>query len=344
MRRVRWIDTLPRRAAEKLPAPVVEYFNQGARHGVTAAEAVSAWEKLRLRPRVLRDVSQVSTAASVLGFDVDTPVLAAPTTLQRQAHPDGEAAVAWAAGQAGSLTCVSSNSGTLFADVGAQGAPWWVQAYLTRDRKASLEMLRRARDAGARAVVLTVDTPVVGRKFNSGASVWDLVPDGHVGVNLDVRAADAAQVKADDLTFDTIGWLRDELGLPVVVKGVLRGDDARDCVEAGAAAVLVSNHGGRQLDASISTAEALPEIAEALAGADAEVYVDGGLRRGEHILAALALGARAVFVGRPVLWALAVEGEEGVRRLFDDLTDELRHAMTLAGTPTLADLTPDLVR
>lgn len=338
------IEALGERAAAALPAPVAEYFNQGAGAGVSTAEAATAWAGLRLRPRVLRDVSSVSTATTVLGQALTTPILVAPTTLQRLAHPDGEAATAAGAAAAGSLMCVSSNSGTDFATIGAVG-PWWLQAYVLRDRGLTRVLLDRARAAGAVAVVLTADTPVVGRKHNAGGSVWTLASPEHLLVNVDHhRAPDGALDKADDLTPRDIAWLAEITGLPIVVKGVLRADDARDCAAAGAAAVWVSNHGGRQLDLAVPTAVALPEVAAALAGTGVEVYVDGGLRRAEHILAALALGAQAVFLGRPILWALATGGAGGVGALLSGLTDELAHAMTLAGVKAMTDLSPDLVR
>jgi 4-hydroxymandelate oxidase len=205
-------------------------------------------------------------------------------------------------------------------------------------------MLDKAVEGGARAVVLTADTPVVGRKEDDGPTVWDLIPREHLLANLDEDEYEGDDLsKADDLTPDVIGWLTERTGLPVVVKGVLRGDDAKRCADAGAAGVIVSNHGGRQLDGAISTARALPEVAEALSGSSTELYVDGGIRRGEHVLAALALGARAVFVGRPALWALTVGGSAGVTRLIGDLGDELEHAMRLVGVPEPAGLSPDLL-
>ena len=342
------LGELKRRADEILPPAVAEYFNQGATFGVTTGEAAAAWDRLRLRPRALVDVSSVSTATTVLGHPVASPILVAPTTLQRMADPEGEVATARATAAVGSLMGVSSNAGRTFAEIGATGVPWWIQAYILRDRGLTVEILQRACDAGASAVVLTVDTPVVGRKHNVGPVVWDLVPDEFLLANIDVEGRpDDALDKADDLTADTIGWLRDQTGLPVVVKGVLRGDDARRLVNAGASAVQVSNHGGRQLDLAVSTADALADVLAALSGdiamGAAEVYVDGGIRRAEHVLAALALGARAVFVGRPVLWALAAGGSAGVEDMLTGLTDELAHAMKLAGARTIADLTADLV-
>ena len=306
---MRWIDSLEAAAAEKLPEPVHRYFRQGSAGGISVGEATAAWNSYRFRPHVLTDVSTVDISTTVLGTPVDVPVLVAPTTLQRQADPDGEAAMAAGVAAAGSVMGVSSNAGTTFADIGAAGAPWWLQIYVVKNRDVTLRMLDAAVAAGARAVVLTADTPVVGRKEDDGPTVWEVIQPSHLLANLnedDFTGDDLG--KADDLTPDVIGWLAERTGLPVLVKGVLRGDDAKRIADAGAAGVIVSNHGGRQLDGAIPTAQALPDVAEALAGTGVEVYVDGGIRRGEHILTALSLGARAVLVGRPALWSLTVGG------------------------------------
>ncbi len=252
-------------AHRKLPPPVSEYIRQGSFAGLTAAGAPVAWDQVRFRPRMLRDVSKVQTQTTVLGHHVAAPVLVAPWTLQRAAHPDGELATARAVAAAGSLMVVSSNAGCRFEDIAATGARWWLQPYILKDRGLTTAMMRRGVAAGAAAVVLTVDTPVVGRKLNAGPPVWDVVPGEFMRVNIDTPDTDVALDKADDLTLDAIGWLAEVTGLPVVVKGVLRGDDAAAMVAAGAAAVWVSNHGGRQLDQAVSTAVALPEVAEAVA-------------------------------------------------------------------------------
>ncbi len=345
------LDDLHARALRQLRPEVAEHFDQGAGAGLTVGEAAAAWDRYRLRPRVLRDVSRISTAATVLGHQLATPVLVAPTAMQRAAHADGEVATARAAAAAGSLMAVSTNSGSTFAEIGASGAPWWLQVYVLRDRGLTRAILDRAVEAGASALVLTVDTPVVGRKRTAGKTIWEVVPEDYLLANVEDATVPADGLdKADDLTPDVIGWLRDASGLPVVVKGVLRADDARAAVSAGASAVQVSNHGGRQLDLAVSTAEALPEIATALAGSGAEVYVDGGIRRAEHVLAALALGANGVFIGRPVLWALAAGGafaqggSDGVLALLNDFTDELGHVMMLAGTRSISEITADLVQ
>lgn len=344
------IEELRQAATDRLPSPASEYFNQGAADGITVAAAEGAWDRIRFRPRVLRDVSAVSTATTVLGHELATPVCVAPTALHRAAHADGEVATARGAAQAGSLMGVSTNAGMTFEQIGETGVAWWMQCYVLRDRGLTKAMVQRARAAGASAVVLTADTPIVGRKYNAGPSVWDTVPTEFHKANWDHGdVLEEALEYADDLTPDTIGWLGEVSGLPVVVKGVLRSDDARIVAAAGAAAVQVSNHGGRQLDQSVTTADALPEIAAAVRDSGTEVYVDGGIRRGEHVLAALALGARAVFVGRPVLWALTAGGESaqggcaGVAALLTGLTAELRQAMTLAGARTVSEITDDLV-
>jgi 4-hydroxymandelate oxidase len=263
--------------------------------------------------------------------------------LQRQVHPDGEVEMARGAAGAGALVCVSSNAGRPFAAVAAAQAPWWVQAYVLRDRGITRDMLQRAVAAGAGAVVLTADTPVVGSKPEGPTSVWDLVPPDHLHANEDLAGVDHRLLeKATDLSPDDIGWLADLTGLPVVVKGVLRRDDALRAVAAGAAGVWVSNHAGRQLDRAASTAAALPDVAGAV-GDRAAVLVDGGVRHGLDVMAALALGADLVLVGRPALWALATGAAAGVTRLLETLADELAEAMRLVGATTLAELSPDLV-
>jgi 4-hydroxymandelate oxidase len=344
------MDELRRIATERLPAPVSEYYNQGAADGISAAAATAAWDRIRFRPRILRDVSSVSTATTVLGSELSTPVGVAPTAMHRAAHPMGEVATARGAAATGALMQVSTNSGMTFEQVGATGVRWWLQCYVLRDRGLTKAILQHAVDAGASAVVLTADTPVVGRKHNASENVYDVVPADYVTANVDQGdLPDSALDKADDLTPDTIGWLRDITGLPVVVKGVLRADDARTVVAAGAAAIQVSNHGGRQLDQAVATADALPEIAAAMHASGAEIYVDGGIRRAEHVLAALALGARAVFIGRPVLWALSAGGAsgeggaDGVADLLRRLTDEVKEVMKLAGARTVGEITSDLV-
>lgn len=313
---------------------VYDYYAGGAGDETTLAANVTAWDRFSLRPRVLRDVRAVETATTLLGTEVASPVAVAPTAFQALAHPDGETATAAAARAAGSLMVLSTRSSRPVENVAAAlgDTPWWFQVYVLRDRGLTRELVERAAARGATAMVLTADTPYLGRRRQDPDPA--LMPD-------------PAAEQAADLTFDDIGWLREISGLPVVVKGVLRGDDARDCAAAGAAGVWVSNHGGRQLDGAVATADVLREVVEAARTAapdgGLETYVDGGVRRGADVLRALALGARGVFVGRPVLWGLASGGVEGVRRELAGLAADLELAMALAGVRSIPEVTFDLV-
>jgi 4-hydroxymandelate oxidase len=334
----RWLESLDERARESLSPALLEYLLQGARDSVTAGEAAAAWRDIRLLPRVLHDVTHVETEVSVLGHACAVPWGVAPTTLQRAVHPEGEVAMARATAEAGSLMVVSSNAGTPFAEIAATGVHWWLQAYLPADRTLAEPMLERAVAAGAAAVVLTVDTPVVGTKYASRGTpvVWDTLDPGLLRVNFDPGYDDLPGAeKALDLGPHDIGWLADRTGLPVVVKGVLRPEDAQRSVQAGARAVWVSNHGGRQLDRAASTAACLPAVVEAV-GERADVYVDGGIRTGIDIVGALALGADAVFLGRLPLVAL-VDGSVGVAALHRELLVQVVEALRLTGARTVRD-------
>lgn len=334
----RWLAALEERAREALAPPVLEYLLQGARDSITTGEAVDAWGSVRFRPRVLHDVTHVDPGVTLLGHRSELPFGVAPTTLQRAVHPEGELAMARATAEAGGVLVVSSNAGTSFADIGATGVHWWLQAYLPADRTLAEPMLQRAVEAGARAVVLTVDTPVVGTKYASPdvPVVWETVDPDLLRVNFDEGHGDRPGAeKALDLGPHDLGWLADRTGLPVVVKGVLRGEDAVRSVQAGAAAVWVSNHGGRQLDRAAATATCLPDVVAAV-GEHAQVYVDGGIRTGLDVLAGLALGADAVFLGRLPLLAL-VEGSDGVASLHRELLRQTVDALRLAGCRVPAD-------
>jgi 4-hydroxymandelate oxidase len=326
-----------------LSEEVYLYVSQGAGDGLSAAEATAAWDRFRFLPRVLRDVTDVDVSTTLLGTEFRSPFAIAPSTLQRAAHPDGEVAMAEGARAGGSLVVVSSNAGTPFADIGAVGTPWWLQVYVTADRSVTAPVVESAIEAGAGAIVLTADTPVVAAKYAGARTVWEATDPAWVRANYSgVAPPLSAAEKATDLGPHDIAWLADRYQLPVVVKGVLHPADARRCVDAGAAAVWVSNHGGRQLDRAVPTAEALGAVAAEISGA-AEVYVDGGVRRGVHALAAAALGATAVFLGRPPLYALAADGPDGVTRLLDELSAELQEALRLSGCTSPATLPGDLL-
>ena len=336
---------LPELARARLDPAVFAYVAQGAAGGESASEAVDAWRGIRFLPRVLQDVTRIDLEVRLLGRRYASPLGIAPTTLQRAAHPDGEVEMARAAAEAGAPLVVTSNAGSSFADIGATGADWWLQMYVTADRSLTEPVVESAREAGASAVVLTADTPVVARKRPTTPSVWDVIDPGWLRVNFPGGDSGAAVDKAADLGPQDIAWLAQRFGLPVVVKGVLHPEDARRCVQAGAAAVWVSNHGGRQLDRAISSRHALPAVASAVRETDpeAQVYVDGGLRGGLDLLGALAMGADAAFLGRPAFYALADAGAAGVQRLWGELAAELEEALRLVGVGSVAALTPDLV-
>jgi len=336
------IAELERQARSLLAPEVYDYYAGGSGSERTLRASVSAWQQHWLMPRVLRDVSTVDTSVRLPGLPgtvARTPIAIAPTGFQGLAHAEGEVATARGAARAGALMVLSTRSSSKIEDVAGtvarEGGAWWFQVYVMRDRTLTARLVERAVAAGARALVLTGDTPVVGRKRRDRTE--GVVSDAELLANIGPLADMSLTGQATDVTFADIGWLAGLSGLPVLVKGVLRADDARACMAAGAAGVIVSNHGGRQLDRAVPTALALPPVAAEL-GDPATVFADGGLRTGADVLAALGLGARAVFLGRPVLWALACGGADGVRDLLTAMTSDLAYEMALAGAPDLASL------
>jgi isopentenyl diphosphate isomerase/L-lactate dehydrogenase-like FMN-dependent dehydrogenase len=330
-----------RAAEETLDEASFGYFAGGAGDEHAVRGNVEAFDRWRLRPRVLVDVGKVTTATAVLGAELAMPILAAPVAYQRMAHADGELAVARATATAGTVMCLSSFATSSPADVAGTGSGnRWFQLYWHPDRKVTKDLLDQAREDGFSAVVLTVDLPVLGPRERDLRTGFSLHPDyrmevyapalGDLGV---VTPAIAATLVEPRLTWRDLEWLHETAGLPVIAKGILTAEDAVLAAEHGCAAVVVSNHGGRQLDRAVASLDALPEIVEAV-GDRVEVLMDGGIRRGTDIAIALALGARAVLVGRPVIWGLAVGGEEGVRKVLHLLRDELLLALALLGCPT----------
>lgn len=344
------LDEFEIAARDLLSTPVYDYFAGAAEDEITLADNRDAFRKLRLAHRVLVDVSERRTQTELLGIPLSFPVILAPTALHRMAHPDGEPATAMAAAAAGTLMTLSTISSVNLEDVAAAapGAPRWFQVYHLNSREKTEELIGRAAAAGYTALVLTVDTPILGRRERDLRNPFAL-PDGvnaahflepHGSGDVPVLATFIDQPR---LTWRDIEWLRSLTDLPVIVKGVVRADDALRALDAGVAAVWVSNHGGRQLDTCVATADALPEVVAAIAG-QVPTIVDGGVRRGTDVLKALALGADAVAVGRPQLWGLASGGQQGVEDVLRLLKDEFSMAMALTGCASLKDITPDLLR
>jgi 4-hydroxymandelate oxidase len=384
-------DALEEQARGKLSPAAYAFAAAGADDEITVADNIAAWRRLRLRPRMLNDISTIDTGVSVLGARLASPIMVAPFGRHKLFHPEGERATARGASVAGavlvlpttstiSMEEVSTEPGTAQASEAsgqrgdsrvrahsasedareragdtrpepgstARAAPRWFQLYLPPDRALTENLIDRAAAAGFRAVVLTVDQPVYGSSPRAARA--PLVPSPDIrNANLPGQPIAQNSYKPGytgrvtfPATWRDLEWLVQRSPLDVLVKGVLRGDDAARCVEAGAKAIIVSNHGGRHLDGTLATAEALPEIAAAIAG-KAELYVDGGIRRGTDIVKALALGARAVLVARPVIWGLALDGAAGVTAVLDHLRAELIRSMALCGVARLDDITGDLV-
>jgi len=349
-------DTLNVADFEALAAVVLEpgafgYFAGGAGDERTLRENRDAYERLQLRPRVLVDVGGVNTATTVLGTRVSMPLLVAPTAFHRIAHAEGEAGTARAAAAAGTIMCLSTLATATPAEVAASapGAPRWFQLYVFRDRGVTRALVDQAVEAGFDAIVLTADAPRLGRRERDLRTGF-LVPEDIVVPSVaavEGRWAAATPLELLSHIDPTLTWrdletLVSESPLPVVLKGVQTAEDGQLAREHGAAALVVSNHGGRQLDGVAATIELLPEVVEAV-DSRLEVLVDGGVRRGTDVVKALALGARAVLVGRPVLWGLAVGGEEGALRVLELLRDEIALALALVGCASPEAVTPAYV-
>jgi 4-hydroxymandelate oxidase len=348
---------LEMKARELLPQTAFNHQASGANDEITLRENRAAYERIALLPRMLVDVSARHMGTTALGEPVSMPILIAPTAFQGLAHPKGEVATVKAAGAAKTLMTLSTLSTFSIEEVMAvDTGPVWFQLYVFKDRAISASLVKRAEVAGCKAIVFTVDAPLLGRrerdvrnqfKMPDALSVKNLLsggpkefPDGTGGSGVTPSIASLFDTA---LTWKDIEWLAGITTLPVLVKGILRSDDALLAVKHGASGVIVSNHGARQLDTTPATILVLPEIVDALGG-KVEVYVDGGIRRGTDVLKAIACGARAVLVGRPVLWGLASGAEAGVRYVLEMLRQEFDLAMALSGCPTLSSITRDLIR
>ena len=344
-------------AAERMHPSTYAYVRGWAGSGWTTRNNIAAYRRWMFRPRVLIDMSTVDTGTTVLGTPVAMPILFAPTSIHKLAHPDGEMATARAARALDTLQVLSTGSSVLLEDVAGVGHKRWFQLYWYTDRGLTQTLVERAAAAGFGAIVLTVDSAY--RFWREEESRLTLVrPADAWAVNLPKDTS--VLVQESGLTWESLGWLRAISPLPIVLKGIVRPEDARLAAEHGADAIIVSNHGGRQVDGAMSTLDALPGIAEAVAGTTVaaagaagpvtavartrpEVYLDGGIRRGTDVMKAMALGARAVFVGRSVQWGLATGGEAGIVRMLELISGEFRSAMALCGARNPAEITREMV-
>ncbi|XP_041107499.1 hydroxyacid oxidase 1 [Polyodon spathula] len=343
-----------------LPKAVYDYYRSGADAQQTLADNVAAFSRWRLYPRVLRDVSQIDLSVSVLGQRISMPVCVAATAMQRMAHPDGETATVRACQSAGTGMMISSWATSSIEEV-AESAPdslRWLQLYIYKDRELTKSLVLRAEKAGYKGIFVTVDTPYLGKRQNDVRNRFmlpshlrmanfkspDMSFSSKNGYGEDSGlAVYVAQAIDPTLKWEDIAWLKKLTKLPIVVKGILRADDAQEAVKYGVDGILVSNHGARQLDCVPATIDVLSEIVEAVEGR-AEVFLDGGVRKGTDVIKALALGAKAVFVGRPVLWGLAYQGENGVNEVLQLLRQELILAVALTGCRTVNEIDKSIVR
>jgi 4-hydroxymandelate oxidase len=350
------LSELEMKARELLPQTAYDYYASGADDEITLRENRVAYERITLLPRMLVNVSERHMSTTALGEPVSMPILVAPTAFQGLAHPEGEVATVKAAGAAKTLMILSTLSTFSIEEVMAVATgPVWFQLYVFKNRAISASLVNRAEVAGCKAIVLTVDVPLLGRrerdvrnqfKLPDDLSVQNLLPEGQESRDSTAGSGLSpytASLFDPALTWKDIEWLTRITKLPVLVKGILRSDDALLAVKHGASGVIVSNHGARQLDTTPATISVLPEIVDAVGG-KVEVYVDGGIRRGTDVLKAIACGARAVFIGRPVLWGLASGAEAGVRYVLEMVRQEFDLAMALSGCPMLSSITRDLIR
>jgi isopentenyl diphosphate isomerase/L-lactate dehydrogenase-like FMN-dependent dehydrogenase len=346
------VDDFARAAEEKLEKGVAGYFFGGACDEVTLRDNCDAWRRWRLRPRALAGLAEWETRADVLGGETSMPVLVAPVAYQRLVDPEGEIAMARAAAAVGTVMCLSTLATTRPSEL-AQAVPEgrrWFQLYCFRDEGVTRALMDEAAGSGFEAIVVTVDAPRGGRRERDLRTGFK-IPEGLGVPSVEVALGSERAVTIEE-TFDlmdpALSWpdfesLVSASEVPILVKGILTGEDAALAVEHGAAAVVASNHGGRQLDCALATADALPEIVEAVAGR-VPVLVDGGIRRGSDVAIALALGADAVLVGRPALWGLAVGGQAGASKVLELLRAELELALALCGCASPAGLGPEHVR
>ncbi|MBF9133206.1 alpha-hydroxy-acid oxidizing protein [Plantactinospora sp. S1510] len=331
------------RARARLDPAHWDFFAGGAGNERTLRDNEDAFERWRIVPRVLRSPGERDLRTSLFGDELATPVLVAPTAFHGLAHPAGEVATARGAADVGTVMVVSMAATAPVERIAMAGGPLWFQLYPQPDLTFTESVVKRAEAAGCRALVVTVDSPVFGRRERDLRNGFLDLPPGLLCENMRDDTGRVRNIAMDpDLGWQRIEWLRGVTGLPILLKGVLHPADARLAVAHGVDGVVVSNHGGRQLDGVVATVDALPAVVEAVGGR-LPILLDGGVRRGTDVLVALALGATAVLVGRPVLWGLAADGADGVRNVLQRLTTELDQGLALAGAARPADLTGDLV-
>ncbi|KAL6743887.1 hypothetical protein Aduo_016876 [Ancylostoma duodenale] len=355
-------DDFRAEAASKLKKPARDYYNGGSDEELTLARNESAFRRLLIRPRCLRDVSEVDTSVEWYGEKFRFPIGIAPTAFHRMAEKNGELNTVRGAALSGSVMIASSWSTTpiepMAHEAKTKNVSLWFQLYVYKDKSITTSLLTRAQDSGCKAIVLTVDTPVLGNRLADARNGFSL-PDGLTFANFTTLQSSQMPLPSEGqsafmkyvstqidpaMNWQVLEWVINNSKLPVIVKGVMRGDDAEEAISRGARGIIVSNHGGRQMDSAPASIEALPDIVRIVNGR-VPVFIDGGIRNGRDVFKAIALGASGVFIGRPVLWGLSVGGAEGVSSVMKLLQSEFEHTMQLAGCRSIREMQqyPDLV-
>lgn len=350
------VNDFEKHAAASLPKHIYDHIRSGADEQQTLSENKLAFERYRLRPRVLRDVSEIDLTTSLLGQNpIPFPIGIQATAAHQMVHPLGEVATAKCTASLGTIMVLSSYASKSVEEVASAILPdgiLWYQLYVAKNKARNIHVIRRVEKAGCTALVVTIDTPWPGQKYADERNNFKY--PSHIRLpNIEVEqfGADDEELlnryggpqMMDGLTWEAIDWLCSITTLPVIIKGVLTAETAKECLQHQIAGIMVSNHGGRQLDGVLSTIDALPEVVQAVQGSNIEVYLDGGVTKGTDVLKALAMGAKAVFIGRPAVWGLAYDGESGAKRVLEILRDEFRAAMALTGCASLSDINPSLV-
>lgn len=336
-------------AKEKLPKETFDYIQSGADDEVSKKENELAFSRIWLLPRVLTNISSISTETSILGLQINSPIIIAPTAFHRIVHPDGESATAKAAETTGTIMIVSTMANTPLEEIKKHISRAWFQLYAYKDRSITYSLIKRAENVGYKALVLTVDCPLMGNRENDKRNGFKL-PDDCTAANFLEElqnisySTDGSTVATytnnnfdNSFTWKDLEWLKSITKLPIILKGILHPSDAEMAVSHGVAAIIVSNHGGRQVDTTPPTIDILPQIAEKIAG-KIPILLDGGIRRGTDIIKALSLGATAVLIGRPILWGLAAKGQYGVESVINILKKELTLNMALCGYPSISNI------
>ena len=348
---------LEKQFLNKLPEAIEGYYSSGARDEVTLQRNRSVFNEYELLPRFLRDVSDIDTSCSILGNEIDIPILIAPVAMQCMVHEEGEVATAKAAAQYKTIMTHSTIANKAIEEVGPHHDKLFFQLYFSKDQSFTEEMLKKSKELGYKAIVFTVDAPRLGTRERDERNSFTM-PD-HLTLGnfkgtkfeqfdkIDEHEGSSMKMHSDHLfnpalTFEIIPWIKETSNLPVLVKGILRPDDAQQALGYGADGIIISNHGGRQLDTAVPTLMQIEPIREQV-GPEALLIVDGGIRRGTDVLKCLALGANAVQIGRPLLWGLQHDGQAGVELVLDILKKEFIESMILSGCKNLQEITRDLV-